>query len=492
MKLLQSAEYECVQGSLDLAVTGIFYHCDKVIDGSVFVCIEGAEEDGHSYAEEAVRRGAGAIVCQKALSLPEGITVIRTEDSRKIMAEMSAAFYGHPARKLRMIGVTGTKGKTTTAFMIQQILLKAGQKCGLIGTVHIDTGKEIIESDRTTPESVELQGYLRRMADCGCTACVMEVSSQALKLARVHGLHFDYAVFTNLSEDHIGRGEHKDFAEYAACKAQLFCACEEAVVNEDDPYGDIMLKGSSCKVITYGMEKGRGLQAKNLDYVKIPGKLGVEFQIAGDYNINLVVGLPGKFSCYNAMAATAVCSRMGADKESIRTALREISVPGRQEMFSAGPDKVVMVDYAHNGVALENLLRALRDYKPKGLNVVFGCGGQRDKNRRTDMAKAAASYADFSIITSDNPRKEEPEAIISDITKVLEDETCSFTVIGDRREAIHHAVKHLETGEIVVIAGKGHENYQIIGEDKIHFDDRKEVLAAIEKVKYEYDNFRRN
>ena len=481
-----------MQGSLELAVTGIFYHCDKVIEGCVFVCIEGAEDDGHDYAEEAVKRGARAVVCQKALSLSDDITIVRTTDSRQLMAEMAGAFYGYPARKLCLIGVTGTKGKTTTTFMIQAILKRAGQKCGLIGTVHTDTGEEIIESTHTTPESVELQAYLRKMADCGCTACVMEVSSQALKLKRVHGLYFDYAVFTNLSEDHIGRGEHRDFAEYAACKAQLFQTCKEAVINADNPYAQRMVEDSACKIVTYGMEKHCGFKAKNLDYVKIPGTLGVEFEITGDYNIDLVVGLPGKFSCYNAMAAAAVCSRMKIGKESIRTALREILVPGRQEMFAAGPGKVIMVDYAHNGVALENLLKSLRDYHPKRLTVVFGCGGQRDKNRRTDMAKAAAALADFSVVTSDNPRKEEPEVIISDITRVLAEQRSCFTVIADRRAAIRYAAEHLQDGEIAIIAGKGHENYQIIGEDKIHFDDREEVLASIEKVKHEHDNFRRN
>ncbi len=481
-----------MQGDLNREITALVYHSEKACEGCAFVCIEGTEADGHDFAEEAVRKGAAAVICQRIPDVPQHVTVIVTENSRKIMAQMASVFYREPARSLCTIGVTGTKGKTTTTYMIQQILQKAGKKCGLIGTVQIDTGSRVIESARTTPESVEIQQYLREMADCGCDAAVIEVSSQAMKLCRADEIFFDYGVFTNLSEDHIGPGEHRDFAEYAACKAKLFQRCREGIVNGDDPYVDVLCKDAACKVMTYGMEAGRNLQAQQVDYVKIPGKLGVEFQVTGDYNINLVTGLPGKFSCYNALAAIAVCSRMGVDAESIRKALYEICVPGRQEMFSAGASRVIMVDYAHNGVALENLLTALRVYHPKKLTCVFGCGGQRDPNRRYQMAEAAARYADFTVVTSDNPRGELPSSIIADIVSILVERGANFAVIPDRRQAIFYAAQHIGDGEIAVIAGKGHENYQCIGAQKIHFDDREEVRASIEKVKHERNYFRTN
>ncbi len=492
INLLQSSEYRCLQGNLDRQITGIAYHSGDIRPGSVFVCIKGAHADGHDYAREAAAKGAAAVVCQRPLGLPESVAVVEVSDSRKVMAEMAAAFYGFPARKLTTIGVTGTKGKTTTTYMIQSVFRQAGRKCGLIGTVHIDTGKRIIESAHTTPESVEIQKYLREMVDAGCTAAVIEVSSQALKLGRTEGIFFNIGVFTNLEEDHIGYGEHENFADYAACKARLFRNCEKGIVNGDDPEKDLVLKDHTCSVETYGFGKDCLIRGQHFDYVKMPGKLGVEFEIRGRYNINLVIGVPGKFSCYNAMAAAAVCAGCGIDDGSIAAGLREVTVPGRQEMFSAGEGRVIMVDYAHNGTALRNLLSALRDYRPKKLTCIFGCGGQRDRKRRFRMAEAAAQYADFIIVTSDNPRKEKPGDIIGDIASELIHREKDFAVIFDRRKAIEYGVSGCISGELVVVAGKGHENYQLIGEEKIHFDDREEVLAAIEKVNYEQNNFRGN
>ncbi len=484
-ELLKSSEYRCLKGSVDCAAAGISYHSEKTGAGCVFVCIKGAYADGHDYAQEAVKNGAAAVVLERPLDLPDGITVIQVPDSRAAMAEMAAAFYGFPARELITIGITGTKGKTTTAFMIQSVLKAAGRKCGLIGTVQIDTGKRIIESEHTTPESVEIQRYLREMADSGCEICVIEVSSQALKLKRTEGIFFDFGVFTNIEEDHIGFGEHEDFAEYAACKAKLFRRCKMAFANGDDPRAALVLGGCTCPVETFGFGAECHVRGENPDYVKMPGKLGVEFEIKGRYNINLVIGVPGKFSCYNAMAAACVCRTLGIDKAFIAAGLRDIRVPGRQEMFSAGKEKIIMVDYAHNGTALYNLLSSLKDYHPKRLTCIFGCGGQRDRNRRFKMAEAAASYSDFVIVTSDNPRNEPSGDIIKDIISRLMQAETSFAVIFDRGKAIEYGVRHCIPGEIVVVAGKGHENYQLIGNEKIHFDDREAVLSSIEKVKYE-------
>lgn len=484
--------YQCLQGDETLQVSKIILDSEKASEASVFVCIKGALTDGHLYASEAVTGGAAAIVCSDGVDVPPSVTVIKVEDTKKALASMAAAFYGKPAEEMKMIGVTGTKGKTTTTYMIKAMLEEAGMKTGLIGTIHIDTGARIIESEHTTPESLEIQRYLWEMKEAGCKAAVIEVSSQALMLGRVEAIEFDYGVFTNLEEDHIGPREHKSFAEYAYWKSTLFQKCKIGIINHDDPCKDLILKGHTCDIETYGFGDGSDLQAGNFYHVRLPGKLGVEFRVKGSYNIDLVACIPGKFTCYNAMAAMAVCRHFDVTGEEIQRALKKISVPGRQEMFSAGNDKVIMVDYAHNGTALRCLLTALRDYRPKKLTCVFGCGGERDRNRRFKMGEAAAKLADFSVITSDNPRKEPPLAIIDDITTEIEAADGAYTVIADRREAIAYAVSHCIQGEIVVIAGKGHETYQIVGDTVLHFDDREEVLASIEKVKNERDYHSRN
>ena len=461
----------------------------------MFVCIEGADADGHDFAGSAAEKGACAIVCSHmpaGLAGEERITVICTEDPRAAMAHMAAALYGFPAEELTLIGITGTKGKTTTAFMIAEILRKAGCKTGLIGTVCIDTGSRVMESRQTTPESADIQKYLREMADNGCGAAVMEVSSQALKLGRVEGLIFDIAVFTNLSADHIGSGEHSSLEEYIYCKSLLFRQCRAAAVNGDDPLHTVICAACRAEITTYGFRKENALRAESYAAVRMPGKLGVEFQIKGDYNIDLVLPVPGRFNCSNAMAAAAVCSRMGVKPAQIAEALRNIQIPGRQEVFPRENGGLIVVDYAHNGTALRSLLAALEEYRPKRLTCLFGCGGKRDRNRRSDMGKAACRYADFLVITSDNPRNESPQAIIRDIITEVKKHDVAYTVIPDRREAIRFAVSGCIDGEIAVIAGKGHEHEQIIGDQILHFDDREEVLASIEKVKHERDYHRKS
>ncbi len=477
---------------MDLEIDNIIYNSEISRKNSVFVCIKGADADGHDYAGRAAEHGARAVICSRRPAVPEGVTVVQVEDTRKAMAYMAKVLCGCPAEKLTIIGVTGTKGKTTTVHMITQTLRTAGCPAGMIGTVQIDTGKRVIESSHTTPESVEIQEYLREMADWGCKAAVIEVSSQALMLDRIEGLNFDIAVFTNIEEDHIGPREHNSFEEYVSCKAQLFRRCTAAVINGDDPYSERMLDACSGSVKTYGFKEGNDLQGFNYTDVRLPGKLGVEFQIKGDYNIDLVVPMPGKFTCYNGMAAAAVCSLLGIAPDRIKQALRSMQVPGRQEMFPLKNGGLIIVDYAHNGTALQNLLAALSAYRPDRLTCVFGCGGDRDRNRRFKMSQAACRYADFLVITSDNPRKESPLSIISDIMVEVKRKEVPYTVIVDRREAIRFAVSRCGRGEITVIAGKGHEKGQIIGEKIIHFDDREEVLASIEKVENERDYYRKD
>lgn len=480
-------------GPADIEVKHIVYNSKKAKKDALFVCIKGAVSNGHDFAKEAIEKGAVVVVCSEPLSFKAEITQIRVKDCRKALAVIAAAFYDHPAQRLRLIGITGTKGKTTTAYMIQSILNCGGIKTGLIGTVEIDTGKEKLPSGQTTPESLELQSYLQKMADNGCQAVVMEVSSQALKQNRVYGITFDIGILTNVEEDHISPREHPDFSDYVACKGKLFRQCDTAIVNRDAEFLEKILEHHACcKVLSYGLLPPADLSAGPLDFVRIKAHFAVAFQTKGRYNINLVVRSAGRFSAYNALAAVLAAKEIGVEDDAVIQGLKQFYAPGRQEVFLLGYDKVVIVDYAHNGMALQNLLEALRSYHPVKLTCVFGCGGERDRNRRFHMGEAAAKYADYSIITSDNPRNESPSSIISDIIVRIEDCGGAYCIVEDRRKAIETAIRQCLPGEIIVIAGKGHEDYQIIGNKKIHFDDREEVRLLIEKVNHEQNNNRRN
>ncbi|MBR3785283.1 MAG: UDP-N-acetylmuramoyl-L-alanyl-D-glutamate--2,6-diaminopimelate ligase [Firmicutes bacterium] len=488
-------EFTLLQGAMDKDITAIAYHSENTGPGTMFVCIDGVDFDGHTFAKEAVDKGSAVLLCSKPLSFTEEITVILVPDCRRALAEIAAVFYGHPSKELMLIGITGTKGKTTVSWLLREAFRHAGIACGLIGTIENDTGRTKEASGQTTPESLDLQRMLREMADSGCRAAVIEVSSQALKQGRVYGLVFDLAVLTGISRDHIGPREHADFQEYLCWKSRLFCQCKKAVVNADTPHLKTLLQGFAGgqeNLLTYGLEKSAGLGVKDFEFVRIPGKLGVEFQTKGRYNIKLVIGAPGRFSLYNGLAVILAAKAMELPEESIRKALMETAVPGRHELFAPDYSRLIMVDYAHNGASLGALLQALRAYHPSRITCIFGCGGERDPARRYGMGKAAAKYADFSIITADNPRKESLDSIIRDIIKGMGTFCADYTVIPDRKQAIETGIRNCQPGEIVVIAGKGHETMQLLAEGAIHFDDREVVRTFIEKVKHEQDYNRRN
>jgi UDP-N-acetylmuramoyl-L-alanyl-D-glutamate--2,6-diaminopimelate ligase len=461
----------------------------------MFFCIDGAEYDGHTFAKEAVEKGSAVILCSKPLSFSTEVTVVQVEDCRKAMAAVSAAFYGYPAEELTLIGVTGTKGKTTVSWMLRDVFQRAGIHCGLIGTIENDTGAGTESSCQTTPESLDLQRMLREMADGGCSTAVVEVSSQALKQHRTDGLYFDLVVLTGVTEDHIGPKEHVDLGEYIYWKGQILKQCRRAVVNGDSMHLKALLgarEWTAETLQTYALKKEADLSAAYFEFVRIPGKLGVEFQTKGRYNIKLVMGAPGMFSVYNALAVILAAKTFHLPEAVIRETLREVKIPGRQETFYLDYNRLIMVDYAHNGASLEALLKALQGYHPTRLTCIFGCGGERDRSRRVKMGEAAAKYADFSIVTADNPRKESLDAIIRDIIKGISAFSGNCCVIKDRQKAIEYGIRNCEKGEIVVIAGKGHETVQLLGERAIHFDDREVVRSSIEKVKYEQDYNRRN
>ncbi len=473
--LLEKLKYECVQGSTDVEVSAVENDSRKVKPGSLFICIEGANFDGHQYAAEVADKGAKVLVVSKPVEdavAEKDITVIRVENTRYAMAFISAAWFGHPAEKLKVIGITGTKGKTTTTYLVKSILENAGIRCGLVGTIETIIGDTVIPSCNTTPESYILQETFAKMVDAGMEAVVMEVSSQALMLHRTQGFVFDYGIFTNLEPDHIGPNEHASFEDYMACKGLLFKQCRVGIVNGDDVHMEKVVEGHTCELETYGMGRENMLRAENLELVHVPGKLGVDFHVAGLMNFDVEVPTPGRFSVYNALCAIAICRHFHVDTDTICRALLKAKVKGRIEKVHVSDKFTLMIDYAHNAMALESLLSTLREYKPHRLVCLFGCGGNRSRLRRFEMGEVSGKLADLTVITSDNPRFEEPGDIIEDIKTGIGKTTGAYVEICDRREAIAYVISHAEEGDIIVLAGKGHEDYQEIKGKKYPMDER--------------------
>ena len=480
-EILEHVEYRLTAGNTDrillagdIEVAALSNDTRKLGEGSVFICIRGANFDSHDMAAEAVSKGIVAIVAEREIVLPEGceIPVARVKDTRIAMAYMAAAFYGHPAEKLRTIGLTGTKGKTTTTYLIKQMLENAGYKTGLIGTIETVIGDKHIPSGNTTPESIVLEETLKKMVEADCTAVVMEVSSQALKLHRTDGFIFDVGVFTNLDEDHIGPNEHEDFDDYLHCKSLLFKQCRTGIVNADDEHCEKILEGHTCDVITYGFKEGVDYRAADPMLIKKPGELGVLFSVSGRTDLRAEFTMPGRFSVYNALCAIAVAKHYDCDDLQLLDALKRVKVRGRIEMIPVSSEYTLLIDYAHNAMALENLLVTLKDYRPNRLITLFGCGGNRAKSRRYQMGEVSGKLSDLTVITSDNPRFEDPMDIIHDIEAGVGRTTGSYVEIPDRKEAIRYCILNGEPGDIIVLAGKGHEDYQEIQGVKHPMDER--------------------
>lgn len=472
-QLLEGLEYQCIQGSVKTEISQVAYDSRKVVPGALFICIRGNETDGHRYIGEAVEKGAAAILAEDGIEVPPQVTVLRTKNTRMALAAVSSAWFGHPARRMKIIGVTGTKGKTTTAWMIWEIFRAAGYEAGLIGTIQVRFGDIALPAEHTTPESYELHRIFRQMADAGCGFVVMEVSSQALKLYRTAGIFFDVAIFTNLEPDHIGPGEHADFAEYMECKSRLFAQCRLGILNRDDAHWQRMVREKRCQVRTFGMSSRADYYAKDAQLLKGAGFLGIHYHVCGRTFFPVQVAAPGMFSVYNSLAAIAVGHCYGVPDEVMKQVLENVKVKGRIEMVPVSDRFTVLVDYAHNAMALENLLTTLLEYHPGRLICLFGCGGNRARARRFEMGEISGQLADLTVITSDNPRYEDPQAIIEDIKTGIRRTKGVFVEIPDRREAVAYAISHAKPGDIVVIAGKGHEDYQEIRGEKFPMDDRK-------------------
>ena len=440
--LLERLEYEVRQGSDEIEVTELVNDSRKVTEGSVFVCISGAVSDGHTYVEEVAGKGAKAVIVEKPVEAPEGVTVIHVDDTRYALALMSAAYFGYPAEKLHVIGITGTKGKTTTTYMVKSILEAAGHNVGLIGTIEAVIGDKTIPANNTTPESFTIHKYFAEMVEAGCDSVVMEVSSQGLMLHRTAGIQFEIGIFTNLGEDHIGPNEHKDFEDYKRCKGILFTQCNLGIANVDDKWYKDVFKNATCRVETFGFSEEADLRAVDVKHVSRPGYLGMHYHVTGLLDMDVEV-----------------------------------------EMIKVADDFTLMIDYAHNAMSLESLLNTMRDYNPGRLVTVFGCGGNRSKTRRYEMGEVSGKLSDFTIITSDNPRFEEPQDIIDDIITGMKKTDGKYIAICDRKEAIRYAIEHGQPGDVIIIAGKGHETYQEIKGVKYDMDDRVLIREILEEQK---------
>ena len=474
------------KGNLEIEIKGLESNSKNIKEGYLFVAIKGFSVDGHKYIESAIANGATAVMVQedcdlKAIKIPEDVTIVMAKDTREALAITANNFYDEPSKKFKLIGVTGTKGKTTTTYMIKEILEKAGKNVGLIGTIatYIN-GKKLKDSDRTTPESLELQQLFSKMVEEKVEVVVMEVSSQSLKLHRVDGCDFDIVLFTNFSEDHISANEHPDMEDYFQSKLKLFKMCKTGIVNTDDLHGaKIPNMFKENDITTYGIDNFANVTAKDITVTN----LYVDFKVKiTDRNERIKVGIPGRFSVYNSLAAICVAKKLGISPEVIKEALLEVRVPGRSELVDNKMELPIMIDYAHSPESLQNILQAVKSYTRGKVISVFGCGGDRDSGKRPIMGEISGRIADFTIITSDNPRTEDPQKIVDQIEEGIKKTKGNYKVVVDRVEAIKEAMKMATKRDLIVLAGKGHEPYQEINGVKHPFDERIIVRQLVQEL----------
>ena len=465
-ELLEGIEYE---GNADVLVSNIVCDSRKVSENTVFVCIEGYETDGHKYAKECAEKGASAIVALHEVEADCPVVIVK--DTRKVLAVLCSRFHNDPSKEFNLVGITGTNGKTTTTYLIKTILENAGHKVGLIGTNQNMIGNKILPAERTTPDGFELQKLFREMADAGCDTVVMEVSSHALDLDRVYACDFDIGLFTNITQDHLDF--HKTMENYLDAKTILFKMCKKGIVNCDDERSGYILENATCPVTGFSIDKNSDVKAENV----ILTSKGVQFDALGE---KFSLAIPGKFSVYNGLGAILVCDALGVEKSKISEGIEKAKgVQGRAQVVDLGYDFTVMIDYAHTPDGIENILNTVRGFAKGRVVILFGCGGDRDNRKRPIMGEIASKLADFCIVTSDNPRTENPTAIIEEILTGF-DKNCPHVVIENRYEAIKYAIENAEKDDVIVLAGKGHETYQIIGKEKFHFDE-EEILQEIKK-----------
>jgi UDP-N-acetylmuramoyl-L-alanyl-D-glutamate--2,6-diaminopimelate ligase len=478
-QLLKNVQYTVIKGTTDTEIENVVYDSRKAKEGTAFVALKGFNVDGHRFIPQAVQQGATAVVVSDDIKIDADITVIKVQDTRQALAYISAMLFGEPAKELTTIALTGTKGKTTTVAMLKSILEAEGIKTGTIGTLGIIIGDEIFKTNNTTPESYEIQQAMRKMVDSGCKAMIIEASSLGLKWHRTDAIFFDYGVFTNFTDDHIGEGEHKDMQEYLYCKSLLFKQCKKGIFNIDDKAYEEISKDATCSKATYGFSEKADLTAFGDKLISKPGYIGVHFTTKGIKNMDVDVAIPGRFSVYNALASMSVAIQMNISEESILKGLDTVMVKGRVEAVPVPGNYTLLIDYAHNALSMENILTTLREYNPNRLIVLFGAGGNRSKVRRFEMGETAGRLADLSVLTEDNSRDEEVMDIINDIIEGgIKKTDGKYVVVPKRQDAIRYCMENAQDGDIIVLAGKGHEDYLEIKGVKYHLDER-EVIADI-------------
>lgn len=461
----------------DVEISDIAYNTSNVVEGSLFFCIEGLKTSGYMFAQKAVDIGACALVLTRDIDINGEVTRIFVKDTRKAMALISSNFFNNPSKSIEMIGITGTNGKTTSTYMLKSILESQGKKTGLIGSIYNMSGDEKEEAKITTPESYDLQKILFRMKKKGVNICVMEVSSHSLELKRTYGIEYRIGIFTNLTQDHLDF--HLNMDNYFSAKKKLFENCKKAVINIDDVYGQKLLKQIDCSYITFGIEKDADVKASDINVTS----KGTTFKMSHrDEKVSIDLKMPGKFNVYNALGCVAASIELGISLYTVKEGLESlIKVPGRSESINTDKGFTVIIDFAHTPDGIVNILTTAREYTIGRLIVVFGCGGDRDKTKRPLMGKAAGELSDFCIITSDNPRSEEPLKIINDILPGINETKCDYVIIENRKDAIKYALANAKKDDVIVIAGKGHETYQIIKDKKIQFDEKEIVLEFLKE-----------
>lgn len=475
---LRGLNIEILSGDSVQEISSMDYDSRKVKEGGMFFAVTGFVADGHNYISKAIDNGAKAVVVEREVQMVPGVTYIKVENSRRALAVAASNFYGNPSAKMKIIGVTGTNGKTTSAFMLKTILEKAGYKVGLIGTIANYIGNEEIHTERTTPESLELQELFSQMVEKGVDYCVMEVSSHSLDLDRVYGIRFSEAIFTNLTQDHLDF--HKTFENYFHAKSKLFTMSENSIINVDDEYGRRLIDIADGNITTYSIDRESDLRGEEL----ILESVGVEFTLNKRGSKHHVkIAIPGRYNVYNALGCIGAALNEGISEDVILEALSMVTVPGRCENVTLGKniDFTVIRDYSHTPDSLKNILETLRELAKGRIICIFGCGGDRDKTKRPIMGRIGTDLSDYAIITSDNPRTEDPNEILKEIVGGVEKQ--NFTVVENRREAIKEAMQMAKKGDIVLIAGKGHETYQILKDKTIHFDEKEVVQELIEELK---------
>lgn len=468
----------------DCEIKDIAYDSRKSGEDILFVCLVGAFADGHSYAMSAYEKGSRVFLCQRKVDLPGDATVIITENTRSALAKISCNFFGNPSQEISVIGITGTKGKTTTAHLVKFVLEAGDIKTGIIGTVGAFYGDTVLPTVNTTPESYELQKMLRQMADGGCKAVAMEVSSLGLKHHRVEGTRFSHGVFINLYPDHIGTNEHDTFEEYAYWKTQLFPMCDKAIVNIDDPFSEEVLRHCKGQTVTYGYDNSADYILENAEKIKDGNLLAVAFDMKSKgTDKGFTVALPGEFNAHNALIAVALGEEFSVSDENIAKGLRDVFVRGRGELVRESEDVTVIIDYAHNGISLKSIIDTAREYDHNKIITLFGSVGGRTECRREELGTVSGNMSDFTIITSDDPDFEDPRSICEEIASHCEKAGGRYVIIPDRSQAVNFAVKKAEKGDILILAGKGHEQYMKIKGEKVPFSEKAEVLRALKEKK---------